>query len=177
MSREPSTTGAAHVLDPETLGDHIDRLYRAAWAHSRSRTDAEDLVQETFARVLARPRLVRGGDDIGYLLVALRNLVIDQRLKAARQPRTATLADHHELADARTSTHPARALEAAELHAALARLPQDFRNVLVAVDLAGLEYKEAARALGIPVGTVMSRLYRARQRIALQFDDGRLDAV
>ena len=60
------------TLDPSTLGDHIDRLFRAAWAMSGSRTDAEDLVQETFARVLAKPRRVRNEDDFGYLLQALR---------------------------------------------------------------------------------------------------------
>ena len=46
-------------LDPTRLGDHVDRLYRAAWALSGSREDAEDLVQETFTRLLARPRLLR----------------------------------------------------------------------------------------------------------------------
>ena len=62
-----------HRLDPARLGDHLDRLYRAAWALSGSREDAEDLVQETYARVLARPRLLRNEDDLGYLLRALRN--------------------------------------------------------------------------------------------------------
>ena len=61
------------TLDPARLGDHLDRLYRAAWALCGSREDAEDLVQETFARLLARPRWLRNEDDIGYLLRALRN--------------------------------------------------------------------------------------------------------
>ncbi|MDX6661124.1 MAG: hypothetical protein QOJ55_1946, partial [Solirubrobacteraceae bacterium] len=51
-----------HELDPEALGDHFDRLYRAAWALCGSREDAEDLVQDTYARVLARPRVVRRDD-------------------------------------------------------------------------------------------------------------------
>src|SRR5262249_45552030 len=59
-------------LDPARLGDHVDRLFRAAWALCGSREDAEDLVQETYARVLARPRLLRHEDDLGYLLRALR---------------------------------------------------------------------------------------------------------
>src|ERR1044072_7387421 len=62
----------APLLDPDRLGDHIDRLYRAAWALSGSREDAEDLVQETYARVLSRPRLLRREDDLGYLLRAPR---------------------------------------------------------------------------------------------------------
>ena len=64
------------MLDPSTLGDHIDRLFRAAWALSGSRAEAEDLVQETFARVLAKPRRIRNDDDIGYLLKVLRNTFI-----------------------------------------------------------------------------------------------------
>lgn len=59
-------------LDPARLGDHVDRLYRAALAMSRSRDEAEDLVQETFARVLQRPRFLRSEDDLGYLLRVLR---------------------------------------------------------------------------------------------------------
>ena len=54
-----STTTNERVLDPQTLGDHFDRLFRAAWALCGSREDAEDLVQDTYARVLARPRVVR----------------------------------------------------------------------------------------------------------------------
>ena len=61
------------VLDPECLYRHIDQLYRAAWALSGSPHDAEDLVQETFLNVLKRPRTLRDGNEIGYLLRALRN--------------------------------------------------------------------------------------------------------
>jgi len=67
------------------LADHLDRLYRAAYALSGSRHDAEDLVQETCARVLARPRHVRSEDEQGYLLRALRNTWIDfERARSAR---------------------------------------------------------------------------------------------
>jgi len=63
-------------------------------------------------------------------------------------------------------------LEAGELYAAVAALPGDFRDVVVAVDVSGLSYKEAARVLHIRTGTVMSRLYRARQQIVRQIDGG-----
>ena len=53
-----------HLLDPGSLGDHVDRLFRAAWAMSGSREEAEDLVQETYLRVLSRPRIVRNDDDL-----------------------------------------------------------------------------------------------------------------
>jgi len=60
-------------LDPEGAGDYIDALFRAAWAMSGSRQIAEDLVQETYVKVLSRPRLLRRDDDLGYLVKALRN--------------------------------------------------------------------------------------------------------
>ena len=72
-------------LDPARLGDHFDRLYRAAWALSGSREDAEDLVQETYARVLARPRLLRNEDDLGYLLRALRNTFLNEKRSERRR--------------------------------------------------------------------------------------------
>src|SRR5437764_11698033 len=78
-----------HELDPQSLGDHYDRLYRAAWALCGSREDAEDLVQDTYARVLARPRWVRREDDAGYLLRVLRNTFVATRRARARRPHAA----------------------------------------------------------------------------------------
>jgi RNA polymerase sigma-70 factor, ECF subfamily len=153
-------------LDPSRLGDHIDRLYRAAWALTGARQDAEDLVQETYARVLARRRFLRGEDDIGYLLRALRNTFLNQRRTASRRPRTDPLPEGAEFVEERASGDPERALEAREVYAAVAALPDDFRDVVVAVDVVGLSYQEAARSLRIPQGTVMSRLYRGRRQIA-----------
>ena len=83
----------APALDPERLGDHLDRLYRAAWALSGSREDAEDLVQETYARVLSRPRLLRNEDDLGYLLRALRNTFLNERRTRSRRLRPEPLPD------------------------------------------------------------------------------------
>jgi RNA polymerase sigma-70 factor, ECF subfamily len=156
-------------LDPATLGDHVDRLYRAAWALCGRREDAEDLVQDTYARVLARPRFLRGEDDLGYLLRVLRNTFLNWLRTQSRRPRTAELPDDFELAEHRSSTQPEQALEAKRIYAAIAALPDDFRDVIVAVDVAGLSYGEAADLLGTKEGTVMSRLYRARQQIARTF--------
>ena len=98
-----------HQLDPEGLGDHVDRLYRAAWALCGSREEAEDLVQDTFARVLARPRIVRGDDDLGYLLRVLRNTFISTRRTAGRRPMAAGIAPEElELPDP-ARAHAARA--------------------------------------------------------------------
>lgn len=160
----------ARPLDTARLGDHLDRLYRAAWALSGSREEAEDLVQETFARVLKRPRLIRYGDDLGYLLRALRNTFLTQKRAESRRLRPVALPDDLDfVADPRAS-QPHDALGAAEIYAAIAALPQTFRDVLVAVDVTGLSYKETARALGLREGTVMSRLYRARQQVVRRVD-------
>jgi len=153
------------TLDPSRLGDHLDRLYRAAWALCGSREDAEDLVQETYARVLSRPRVIRREDDLAYLLRALRNTFLNQRRSAGRRVRADPLPETLDLVADPHARQPDAALEAAEIYGAIAALPDDFRDVLVAVDVTGLSYKEAARALRIREGTVMSRLYRARQQV------------
>jgi RNA polymerase sigma-70 factor, ECF subfamily len=158
------------TLDPARLGDHLDRLYRAAWALCGSREDAEDLVQETFARLLARPRLLRREDDLGYLLRALRNTFVTQKRIERRRLRAAPLPDQLDLVADPHALQPDAAFEAGELYAAVAALSDDFRDVLVAVDVAGLSYKEAARALRIREGTVMSRLYRARQQVVRRLE-------
>jgi RNA polymerase sigma-70 factor (ECF subfamily) len=150
-------------LDPERLGDHLDRLYRAAWGLCGSREDAEDLVQDTYARVLAKPRLLRREDDLGYLLRALRNAFL-----AGRRPqraRTPTVPLHEEL-DARRGEDPAELAEQRRVYTAISELAPDYRDALVAVDVAGLSYREAAKALRVPEGTVTSRLARARERVA-----------
>jgi RNA polymerase sigma-70 factor, ECF subfamily len=158
-----SSTG--HLLDSSRLGDHLDRLYRAAWALCGSREDAEDLVQETYARLLARPRLLRNEDDLAYLLRALRNTFLNQKRSESRRPQFAPPADQLDLVPDTQARQPEAALEAAEVFAAVAALPADFRDVLIAIDIVGLSYKEAAWALKIRGGTVMSRLYRARQQV------------
>jgi RNA polymerase sigma-70 factor (ECF subfamily) len=154
-----------HRLDPAHLGDHLDRLFRAAWALSGSREDAEDLVQETYVRVLARPRLLRNEDDLGYLLRALRNTFLNRKRTESRRLRPAPLPDDIDLVRDPNAREPEVALEAGEMYRAVAALPDDFRDVLVAVDVTGLSYKETAKALRLPEGTVMSRLYRARQQV------------
>ena len=159
-------------LDAAKLGDHLDRLYRAAWALCGSRQEAEDLVQETYARVLARPRLLRNKDDLGYLLQALRNTFLTQKRTERRRLRPDPLPEQFDLVADPQARDPQAALEARDLYAAVAALPADYRDVLVAVDVTGLSYKEAAHALRIPVGTVMSRLYRGRQQVVRRVEGG-----
>ena len=159
-------------LDPEQASVHMDRLFRAAWALCGSRQDAEDLVQETYARVLAKPRFLRSEDDLGYLLRTLRNTFLNRKRTESRRLRTAPVPDELDVIADPHATDPAAALEAGEVYAAVAALPAEYRDVLVAVDVTGLSYKEAARALRIPEGTVMSRLYRARQQVVRRVEGG-----
>src|SRR5436305_9981299 len=153
-------------LDPEALGDHIDRLYRAAWGLTGSREEAEDLVQETFERVLRKPRILRSEDDIGYLLRVLRNTFFSQRRTAARRPQTTALPDDLDTVEDRSATQPDARLQSADLYAAISALPDDFRDALIAIDVVGLSYREAAQALKVREATITTRLHRARQRVA-----------
>jgi RNA polymerase sigma-70 factor (ECF subfamily) len=155
-------------LDPDALGDHIDRLYRAAWGLCGSREEAEDLVQETFARVLRKPRILRSEDDIGYLLRVLRNTFFSTRRTAARRPQTTALPDDLDLVEDRSAVRPESRIESAELYEAISALPDDFRDALIAIDVVGLSYREAAQALRVREATITTRLHRARQRVARQ---------
>jgi RNA polymerase sigma-70 factor, ECF subfamily len=150
-------------LDPEAAGDHIDRLYRIALAMCGSPETAEDLVQETYLKVLSRPRFLRRDDDLGYLVRALRNVWFSHlRARGSRPQQVELSADQL----ATGSADPQLSLEAREVLAVVAQLPEEFRDVVAAVDVGGLSYAEAAKALGVAEGTIMSRLSRGRARVA-----------
>jgi RNA polymerase sigma-70 factor (ECF subfamily) len=151
-----------HVLDPDRLPDHIDRLYRAAWGLCGSRQDAEDLVQETFANVLKRPRLLRNGNEIAYLLRALRNTHTNRHRAAARRPPTRRLLEDD--APAQNDNN----IDGHEIMRAIASTPVVYREAVIAVDLLGLSCREAARSLRAREATVATRLHRGRQHVARQ---------
>jgi len=154
------------TLDPQSLSQHVDRLYRAAWALCGSREDAEDLVQETFARVLSRTRVLHGDDELYYLMRVLRNTFLTSRRTASRRPVTVATLEDVVAADPQPMGQPERALEMQEVYATIADLPEDFRLALVAVDVLGLSYREAARALRVREATITTRLFRARKQVA-----------
>jgi RNA polymerase sigma-70 factor (ECF subfamily) len=153
---------AIRKLDPDRAVEHLPRLYRAARGLTRSAEEAEDLVQETYARVLARTRFLRG-DELGYLLRALRNTQAGRYRAESRHPATTPLVEEQSPA---ARGDPVAAAELHEVEAIVAELPDEFREAIVAVDIVGLSYREAARALGVPQGTLTSRLFRARDRVA-----------
>jgi RNA polymerase sigma-70 factor (ECF subfamily) len=156
-------------LAPESLSDHVGRLYRAAYGLCGSRQDAEDLVQDTFERVLRRPRILRSRDhDLAYLLSVMRNTWIS----SARGRRIQTVAvEPDELAEAATTSDDpvvTQVVEGGALYAAVHALSEPLREAVVAVDIVGLSYREAADALGCKEGTIMSRLHRARGQLAAE---------
>jgi RNA polymerase sigma-70 factor (ECF subfamily) len=156
-------------LEAARLPDHTDRLYRAAYALSGSSADAEDLVQETFARVLSRPRFVRRGGELAYLMRVLRNTWIDfARARSARPD--ATGGEAIDWVVDGTADPGGVALDVQLAYEAMRQLSEAHREAIVAVDVVGLSYKEAARALRIRQGTLMSRLARARERVARRLE-------
>jgi RNA polymerase sigma-70 factor (ECF subfamily) len=166
---------SGRALDPAKLGDHLDRLYRAAWAMCGSREDAEDLVQDTYARVLARPRWLRGEDDLGYLLSVLRNTHVSRLRAAGRRPVGVPFAEEApEPEDPRTAWRPDAALDVDLVFALISDLAEPFRDALVAVDVCGLSYAEAGQALKVREATITTRLHRARRQVAEGLREGEL---
>lgn len=156
--------GAPRRLDPNSLGTHLDRLYRAAYGLCGSRQDAEDLVQDTYEQVLRRPRFLRRDEDLAYLLRVMHNTWVSS--KRARRVLTVPavgdeldqFAGHHDpIADS---------LRGRPVYEALRELSGPLREAVVAVDVLGLSYRDAARALGTKEGTIMSRLSRGRGQLA-----------
>jgi RNA polymerase sigma-70 factor (ECF subfamily) len=156
----------AQQVPAARLADHVDRMFRAAYALTGgARHDAEDLVQETFARVLARPRAIRHREDPRYLMRALRNTWIDMQRARAARPVSAGPDALEWVVDG--SRDPGGGL--LDVHAAygaMHELSPKLREAIVAVDVLGLSYREAARALRIRQGTLQSRVSRARDHVA-----------
>jgi RNA polymerase sigma-70 factor, ECF subfamily len=160
------------VLDPHAAAAHHARLNRLAFSLCGSAPLADDLTQETYLRVLSRQRRLRGrGGEFPYLARTLRNVLNDHRRAQKRQPALVSDDQLAETPHTRGDGDPLQAMHHGEVYAAIAALPEDWRDVIAAVDLAGLSYAETASALQVPLGTVMSRLHRARARLAGVLED------
>jgi RNA polymerase sigma-70 factor (ECF subfamily) len=153
------------ALEPDRLPDHIDAMYRAACALCESRYDAEDLVQETFAQVLKWPRFVRRDHGLGYLLRALRNTYYSHYRAAARRPVTVSLPEEVD----RGAPQPR--FDASDIMRAVASAPAVYRDTVIAVDIVGMSYREAARALRAREATITTRLHRGRQHVGRVLTD------
>ncbi|HJS38797.1 MAG TPA: RNA polymerase sigma factor [Burkholderiales bacterium] len=149
------------MSDGPSLVALIPRLRRYARALAGDRAAADDLVQDTLERAWAKLHLFRGGTDLrAWLFTVMHNVHVNQ-VRAAR-PTDALDEEMPELAQRAVQGD---ALVVRDLERALAALPAAQREVLLLVALEDLSYEETAQVLGIPIGTVMSRLARAREKL------------
>ena len=147
--------------DAESIVELIPRLRRYARALAGDRNAADDLVQDTLERAWSKLHLYRRGTDLrAWLFTVMHNVYVNQR-RAARP--TAPLDE--EMPELSQPARESDNLVLRDLDAAIRRLPPDQREVLLLVALEDMSYSEAAGALEIPIGTVMSRLARAREKL------------
>ena len=153
---------AATSPDPGEMLGWVPRLHRYARALRRNRDDADDLVQDTLERAWARAALWQGvGDMRSWLFSIMHNLHVD----ALRRGRLDLVDLGEQLPDVPIAPTQGQWLALRDLDASLAALPPEQRDVLLLVALDGLTYAEIAQTLSIPIGTVMSRLSRGRERL------------
>jgi RNA polymerase sigma-70 factor (ECF subfamily) len=161
---------------------HLDALFRTALRLTRNRRDAEDLVQETYFKAYrAFDRYVPGTNCKAWLFKILTNTGINAAVRKARRPSEVDFDEVAPLLPQATSAGldvPTRGEIAAfadlvddEVKAALESVPEPFRIVFILSVIEGLTYQEIADVVGIPIGTVMSRLYRARKALQAALRD------
>jgi len=147
----------------------IPRLRRYARALTRSADRADDLVQETLLRAVAKAHLWQQGTDIrAWLFTIMHNQYVNMVRRAIREE--ATIDIEQMSSSLVATTDPTASRQLRELERALGRLPGDQREVILLVGLEGLSYEAAAQILGVPVGTVRSRLSRGRDALRRLMD-------
>jgi RNA polymerase sigma-70 factor, ECF subfamily len=191
MSESAPTAAEARKL-AETARDRVrfeeealelsDQVYRVARRLVGSKEEAEDLMQDTYARAFRSWQQYQPGTNLrAWLLRILTNLNIDRGRRSQRAPETQPLEEgdyflYNKLESAIADDNPdeERVLERLSQNAvveALADIPHSFRDVVVLVDIGEFSYAEAAHILDIPVGTVMSRLHRGRRALKKSLAD------
>jgi len=154
-------------IEPE-----LPRLRALARRLCRNDVDASDLVQDTVVRALAFEGSFLVGTNLrAWLQQILRSVLASRYRRSCRERRALDRLAHDPCAWTRRDAPPAMSSLTSHAKVALSTLPETFRNVVELVDLAGYEYRDAAQALDVPVGTVMSRLHRARRALAQQLTD------
>jgi RNA polymerase sigma-70 factor (ECF subfamily) len=166
-----------------------DQVYRVARHMVGSREEAEDLVQDTYARAFRSWRTFQAGTNLrAWLLRILTNLNIDRGRKQQRTPETQPLEEgdyflYNRLEEAvgdeggpAAEERVIERLSQDDIVSALAAVPHDFRDVIVLVDLGDFSYQDAAQILDIPIGTVMSRLHRGRRVLKSELAETAMEA-
>ena len=160
------------INSDRNLLSYMDSLYRYAVVLSRNVSKAADLVQETYLRALASRAHLRADSNVkGWLFTILRNLWLNQlrKLRVAPEQADIDLGEVMSTSPTGESVDPysllERKVEVQHVREAIQQLSEDFREIIVLREYEGLSYQEIAEVLNCPVGTVMSRLARARSRL------------
>jgi RNA polymerase sigma-70 factor (ECF subfamily) len=174
----PGAASAREALDrvrfEEEALSHADQLYRVALRLSGSQQTAEELVQEAYLRAFRGWRGYRPGTNLAaWLATILRNAFLDEVRKQSRRPGQESIDDtseyylYNHLTE--TAAEPQEAvhnrLSGGAIVDSLSEIPPNFREVVVLVDIGDFSYQDAADILGVPIGTVMSRLHRGRRAL------------
>jgi RNA polymerase sigma-70 factor (ECF subfamily) len=167
-SPEPGSNQERATFEADALG-HLDALYRAAVRLTRNPADAEDLVQDTFVKAFRFAHRFKPGTNLkAWLFAVLHNTQRNRRRTAAREP---VEIDRDEVGMAEASGAEAetpeqillRSAVSADVQAALDSLPEPFRQAVWLRDVEEFSYRDMAKMLAVPVGTVMSRISRGRR--------------
>jgi RNA polymerase sigma-70 factor, ECF subfamily len=178
-AESPGTGPALEALErvhfEEEALEHADQLYRIALRLSGSRQSAEELVQEAYLRAFRGWRGYRPGTNLAaWLATILRNVYLDEVRKQSRRPGQESLEDTTEYylynhltegAGEEPQEEVLNRLSGGAIVESLGDIPPQFREVVVLVDIGDFSYQDAADILGVPIGTVMSRLYRGRRAL------------
>jgi len=170
-SRTTTSPASAAVtgLPQSDLLAAIPRLRRYAWVLTRNPTRADDLVQDTLARAWTKRRLWRAGSDLrAWMFTIMHGVYVNQRALAQREAGNISLDSEHEQEAAwqiAKYDNPLDRIELEEVMQQVGRLPAEQREVLLLAAVEELRYEDIAAILAIPIGTVMSRLSRARNKL------------